>query len=336
MLGFLRPRGELIELSGRRIVFLSQKTFPEDLVLSVRLSVPEPAESDLKVSVRILSTRPTSEGKYVVVAVLESPVAYADRLGKPLRMHRRDPFRISMKSSQLPGYRAVTKDLSQGGFQATLEGELAIRDVIPVVFEFDEPIGWTLELEARVEWVQSRGGHRYDTGFSFAEESTEGENLRLLGEWLEARRQNAVKKLFHPPKPAPPPVAKPMEGQVKPAEEPLDESVVGTLGVRIPFEGSLRGWAWEQGDDSVVVVVEDDDKVDHWLEFIGCRGMHAKCRHRMTRLQALCVVKNSEMVGEYSRTVNLNPLIHYRFLDDHARVCIDLIAGGLRIPKRQS
>lgn len=335
MLGFLRPRGELIELKGRRVVFLSAKKFPVDMVLGVRLSVPEPAEDDLKVSVRILSTRPSAEGKYVVVSVLESPVAYEDREGIPLRVHRRDPFRISMKSSQLPGYRAVTKDLSLGGFQATLEGELVIRDVIPVIFEFDEPMGWTLELEAQVEWVQSRGGHRYDTGFSFAQEDADGENLRLLGEWLEARRQNAVKKLFHPPKPAPPP-PKPLTGQVQSVEEPLDEAIVGTLGIRIPFEGSLRGWAWEQGDDSVVVVVEDDDKVDHWLEFVGCRAMHSRCRHRVTRLQALCVVKNSEMVAEYSRTVNLNPLVHYRFLDDHARVCIDLVASGLRIPQRQS
>lgn len=325
MLGFLKPRGELVELKGHQVVFLIDKRYARDSLFSVKLSTPAPELQKLELSVRVLSQRPGPDGRFVTVAVVESRQELQALTGRALRDSRRDPVRLTLKSGDLPGFRAVTEDLSAGGFRALLEGELVEGDVIEISFEFDEHPGFGLELSARVEWVQGKGGGRYSTGFSFVREERTEEGYQWLLQWLDSRGETEVRTLFKSisktqPRPSVAKVEEPALDEA--AREPLSRD----LSVRIPFRGFLRGWAWEQGDDMVVVVLEDDDGVDHWLEFPGCRGLHARCRDRKIRLQGVKLVSNSPLIEEYSRSVSWESLYHFQFLDDFARVCLDIVA----------
>ena len=335
MLGFLKPRGELVELSGRQVVFLADKPYKRDSRFVVRLSVPLQSDRKLDLDVRILSQRPGPNKRFVTVAVVETRRDFPTLKGVPVRMDRRDPIGLILKSGELPGYRAVTSDLSLGGFKTELEGELVLQDCIEITFEFDNPLGATLDLYAQVQWVESKGGGRFLTGFSFPEQQNLEENYAWFRNWFENRDDVEVKALFKPNSglKVPLPTAKVAKTEES-TEDEKGRELAPDLSVRIPFRGFLRGWAWETGDDMVVIVLEDDDGMDHWVEFPGCRGLHGRCRDRKIRLQGVRLVADSPLIREYSRSVTMRSLYHFEFLDDYARVCLDIVATGCREQKR--
>lgn len=330
MLGFLKPKGELVELTGRQVVFLTEKRYAADAQFAIRLALPEPTKKYLDLDVRVLRQRPSPDKRYITVAVVETPRDFPNLRGVPTRAQQREPIRLSLKSDQLPGFRTVTTDLSPGGFKADLEGELVVGDQVVVGFEFDTVQGLTVELLCQVQWVEHKRGGRYPTGFSFPDQGRYAEGYEWFCHWLAGRGEVEVKKLFRPLAQVTPPVPAsllPPDDEGEPGDlEELDKD----LALRIPFKGFLRGWAWEQGDDMVVVALEDDEGNDHWIEFPGCRGMHARCRDRKIRLQGVGIVLQSPMIKEYSRTVTMETLLHFQFLDDYARVCLDLVAAGCR------
>ncbi len=344
MLGFLKPRGELVELKSRQVVFLSEKKLQPRQQMEIKLSLPAPSQETLDLAVKVLNLRPGPDGRFVVVAIIESLELFEDRRGRPVREFPREPLRVTLKSQALPGYRTVTEDLSSGGFRADLAAELSVGDILPLTFEFDEPREWSLAIQAKVEWVRNHGGLKYQTGFSFPDNQATAPALEKLNFWLEHRGKRELGRLFKktdflsqdphqdqhtsqakaaPPEPAEPPRALQIAVGSSPGK-----------GVRIPFEGVLRGWAWEQYDEAVVLVIEDVRGVDHWLEFPDTRGFHARCRSRKVHLQGLVILKKSPMIEAYSRSLSLEKLIHVQFLDDHARVCIDLVASGARVATR--
>ena len=331
MLGFLKPRGELVELKGRQVVFLTRKVYKRDAQFAVKLTLPAPNTRHLDLNVRILRQRPAPDDKWVTIAVVETPRDFPEVHGFPLRESRREPRHLTLKSGELPGYRAVTEDLGLGGFKTQLEAELTVGDQLLVTFEFDQVGGLTVDLLAEVRWVQQKGTN-YTTGFSFPEQGSYSEGYQWLCDWFSSGGETEVKKLFKPAAfQKTPPVPESLRPQVEPPEDAVTLAEVDRdLSLRIPFKGFLRGWAWEQGDDVVVVVLEDDDGMDHWLEFPGCRGLHAKCRDRKIRLQGVGLVRESDMIAEFSRTVTMDTLYHFQFLDDYARVCLDIVAQGCR------
>ncbi len=412
MLGFLKPRGDLVELNGRHVVFLSSKPLKVDQRLAVRLSVSGTGKT-FDLPLRVLGLRGTPDGRFVIVGASEYKRPLPEMKGPDVRRHPRLPFRVTLKSESLPGFRAVTRNISRGGFYAELEGELEIGEALFVRAEFDDPIGYTLDFKARVQWVEWKSGNRYDTGFEFFEGPQFQEALEALDDWLEHRQATQGRTPFKPgsrvprkkhatepppsevipephtpdgPTPIRPPGAifknptsaaptahvvenkppVPLPDKVKaPAPIKLGPSVplerpsalqlrkvplqadasaetIGLdppslqmedkdLGLKIPFQARLRGWAWEQADDAVVVVLEDSEGVDHWLEFPHCRGMQARCREREINLQGMAMAHESALITELSRGEDEDgQLIHFRFYDDHQRTFLDLVAAGCR------
>jgi hypothetical protein len=203
VLGFLKPRGELVEISGRTVVFLSAKPYKMDQKLEVKLGVPEPSGQTINVAVRVLSCRSGPGDFFVVVGIAEGRREPPNLKGYNIRNYPRAPHRVTVKSEGLPGYRAVTRDLGRGGFGAELDGELPHDKLLNVHLEFDEPLGWTLDLKARVAWSIWKSQNRYDTGFSFVEEAQYALPLEQLGAWLDHWGKNELVP-FKPPDKLPP------------------------------------------------------------------------------------------------------------------------------------
>jgi hypothetical protein len=203
MLGFLKPRGELVEISGRTVVFISAKPYKMDQKFEVKLGLPEPAGQTISVAVRVLSCRSGPGDFFVVVGIAEGRREPPNLKGYQIRNHPRAPHRITVKSEGLPSYRAVTKDLGRGGFGAELDGELPEDKVLNVHFEFDEPLGWTLDLRARVAWSIWKSQNRYDTGFAFLEDPLYALPLEQLAAWLDHREKHELIP-FKPPDRLPP------------------------------------------------------------------------------------------------------------------------------------
>lgn len=203
MLGFLKPRGELVEITGRTVVFLSAKPYKMDQKFEVKLGLPEPPGQTISVAVRVLSCRPGPADFFVVVGIAEGRREPPNLKGYPLRNYTRAPHRISVKSEGLPGYRAVTSNLSRGGFGAELDGEMPEGKLLNVHLEFDEPLGWTLDLKARVVWTTWKSQNRYDTGFEFLEDPQYALPLEQLAAWCDHMANHEMVP-FKPPDRLPP------------------------------------------------------------------------------------------------------------------------------------
>ncbi len=436
MLGFLKPRGELVEISGRTVVFLSLKPYKMDQRFEIRLGLPEPAGQTVLVALRVLSCRPGPGDFFVLVGIAEGRREPPALKGYPLRNYARLPQKVTVKSEGLPSYRAVTRDLGRGGFGAELDGELPVGTMLSVHLEFDEPLGWTLDLKARVAWTSWKVQNRYDTGFAFLEDSLYALALEQLAAWCDHMASHEIIP-FKPPDKLPPrrpkelpnqllqahqlptpppdtsmpfareaepetlsaaqraaasfmasdddptplglptlvqPVVRPTSFKLPetpktiplqrpsafpqqasfplgaPPPEPsvedegiaegrtsavfgddrLDIVPTSDLGVRVHFQASLRGWAWEGADDSVVVVLEDVHGTDHWLEFPSCRGMMARCRQREVSLEGMAVSTSSPMIDELSRHAGEGSLKHFRLYDNHHRVVLEIVAAECR------
>jgi hypothetical protein len=203
MLGFLKPRGELVEISGRTVVFISAKPYKMDQKFEVKLGLPEPPGQTISVAVRVLSCRSGPGDFFVVVGIAEGRREPPNLKGYQLRNYPRAPHRITVKSEGLPSYRAVTKDLCRGGFGAELDGELPQDKLLNVHLEFDEPLGWTLDLKARVAWTIWKTQNRYETGFAFIEDAQTALALEQLAAWLDHREKHELVP-FKPPDRLPP------------------------------------------------------------------------------------------------------------------------------------
>ena len=232
MLGFLKPRGELVEVNGRTVVFLSAKPFKVDQRFEVKLWMPEPSKENFSVPVKVLSCRSGPEGFYVVVSTAEGRREPPARLGYSVRGFPRALHRITIKSEGLPGYRAVTKDLSRGGFCAELDGELPESKILNVRFEFDEPLGWTLDLQARVAWTSWRSQNRYDTGFAFIEAPQSALALEQLSQWLDHRATHELVP-FKPPDKLPPKRPSEPPNQLPRRDRPLGDDDPTPLGLPV-------------------------------------------------------------------------------------------------------
>ncbi len=191
-----------MEIKGRTVVFLSMKAYRIDQRFEVRLNVPGSEGDTLSVPVRVMSCRASEEGGFVVVGTAEGRRQPPELVGNSQRKGSRPPHRITVKSEGLPSYRAVTSNLSWSGFGAELDGELPAGKILELHFEFEEPIGFTLDLRARVVWATWKSQNRFETGFEFLREPTTELGQKKLIEWLEARTVEQVP--FMPPENLPP------------------------------------------------------------------------------------------------------------------------------------
>lgn len=413
MLGFLRPRGELVAIEGHTVVFLSAKPFRIEQKIDVRLGLPGNPSQSIAVAIQVVSIRSGPDDLFVVVGVVDRTSSIKNMIGYELRTYSRTPHRIAIKSEDIPGYRAITKNLSRGGFKVELEGALKIGKQIKAHFEFDDPVGFSLDLKAQVVWSNWRSQKYYDTGFVFIEDSECLESLHELSSWLDEdgaksgdvpfkppqRGEKKVlarqQKQLQEPKPAPkrevqqtieartnidddptplglPTIVEPLvrEQPLKlsvplpierphpirlPAGDPVakipldpqrpdvpidveadkkaeetsgkEAPLAGDKGVKVYFQANLRGWAWEGAEDTVVLVLEDSQGVDYWLEFPGCRRLGARCQKDPIRLGFLSIaLASNELVLSAGEAVD--SLWHYRFCDGQGCIAVELVAQG--------
>lgn len=413
MLGFLRPRGELVAIDGHTVVFLSAKPFRIEQKIDVRLGLAGNPGQIIAVALQVVSMRSGPDDLFVVVGVVDRTSNIKNMKGHELRAYGRTPHRIAIKSEDIPGYRAITKNLSRGGFKVELEGALKIGKQIKAHFEFDDPVGFSLDLKAQVVWSNWRSQKYYDTGFVFIEEPELLESLQELSRWLDEDGAKSSDVPFKPPqrgekkvlarqqkrsqepKPAPekkvqqtieartnidddptplglPTIVEPLvrelplklsvplpverphpirlpEGQPvakislesKKPDVPIDLEVSQKAeeisaqeaplamdqGVKVYFQATLRGWAWEGAEDTVVLVLEDSQGVDYWLEFPGCRRLGARCPKEPIGLGFLSIVQAStEVISNAGEAAD--SLWHYRFCDNEGRIAVELVAQG--------
>ncbi|MEW6280924.1 MAG: PilZ domain-containing protein [Candidatus Eremiobacterota bacterium] len=163
---------DFVDCQGERLIVRTPKPLEMGQRVRLRLTLP----SHPKVRMQVGTCRALPGGGYVVVGrLLDGPnlPAGAPRAEPFLRGESRYPCRTRVLSRGLPGYRALTLDISRTGMQLETDGRLPVGVQLNMVLELSEQ-GAGLACTARVAWcAPHEGQHRFRVGLEFLSPSDE-------------------------------------------------------------------------------------------------------------------------------------------------------------------
>lgn len=213
MFGLFGPeKVEFIDLSDSVLTYRSKKKKQKiGHAINIGLLVPvDGVLQTLKLEVVVDSFRPLPDNSNLVVshvvatpqelegfAALMADVPRPD-LGRLARRSERIPISIRMLSQQLPGFRAVTVDLSLHGAQIQSEGLLEVSTYMNVTLELEMPDLPKLSLQALVVWSRAEEERRkaYRAGLEFTQQHPEVQALwnKVYGRLLKMQGQSVLQK----------------------------------------------------------------------------------------------------------------------------------------------
>ncbi|GMU55190.1 MAG: hypothetical protein AMXMBFR33_43360 [Candidatus Xenobia bacterium] len=164
--------GEFVDCQGERIIFKSSRPYEMGKKVQLRLTLPDHP----RVRIQVGTCRSLPGGGYVVVGRLLKGVRLPGGSARPepfLRQSRRFPCRTRVLSRCLPGFRAMTLDVSSSGVQLETDGKMPVGIQIQMVLELGEQ-GPGLSCQARVAWCAPHDEqNRFRVGLEFLSPSQE-------------------------------------------------------------------------------------------------------------------------------------------------------------------
>lgn len=218
MFGLFGPeKVEYVDLSEAVLTYRSRKKKHKiGSAVKIGLLIPmDGAVQTLKLEVVIDSFRALPDATSLVIGhVLAQPdeldglggllsnVPRPD-LGRLARRSERLAIGIRMLSQQLPGFRAVTVDLSLHGAQIQCEGLLEVGTYMNVTLELEMPDMPKLSLQALVVWARAEEERRkaYRAGLEFTQQHPEVQALwtKAYGRFLKMQGQSVLHKSLSGP-----------------------------------------------------------------------------------------------------------------------------------------
>lgn len=208
--GILSPESvSFIDLENGILTFLSASKKTPGARIKVRFALPDNKPSKIDLPLQITNCRPSGSGKsHICVATLLVPdermdsiaellYGYARRadLGQQGRRSVRLPVSLRVMSRELPGFGAVTNDISQHGVRLTCHGAVRQGLIVNLTIESDVASVQSMTARARCIWsrevTQSKG--QYLAGFEFIElTATQADNLEKYHKSLAGRLKGDV------------------------------------------------------------------------------------------------------------------------------------------------
>jgi hypothetical protein len=208
---------EYIDLSEAVLTYRSRKKKHKiGSAVKIGLLVPvDGAMQTLKLEVVIDSFRPLPDATSLVIGhVVAQPhelVGLGDLmsnvprpdLGRLARRSERVGVSVRLLSQQLPGFRAVSVDLSLHGAQIQCEGLLEVNTYMNVTLELEMPDLPKLSLQALVIWARAEEERRkaYRAGLEFTQQHPEVQALwsKAYGRLLKMQGQSVLHKSLSGP-----------------------------------------------------------------------------------------------------------------------------------------
>lgn len=257
----------------------------------ILLSCPRPLDPGEPITVRMAgrkrrlrvqpeSCRPQTDGSYLVVArSLDKDFKVRPQPGQ--RNHARVPERLRAMSAELPSYRAVTVDCSEGGLLLETDGPLTVGEVLPLELSLTD-LGEDMPCRVEVRWCEPHGEKGYRSGCAFVE-TTRAFRIELRSvlarhpEYGRRRRYRryAVQHRIKPlPLVAPTSMTEPLESARPPV--PLHTEPLPETEEQAPLDGAVVGF--EARDQSVRIILElaegerKEVELDHVVSLSDRRG----------------------------------------------------------------
>lgn len=251
---------------------------------------------------------------------------------------RRSPrhnLRFSVRSRDLPGFRAITCDLSQCGTQLETSGLLVEGAELVLDLEFDREELQDFSCPARVVWASEVPGDRdFRAGLVFLpEDDAKRSALARMATVLQVRSESDLEELLEEAKRLDPERARTFTRvRQQTSSGRKVRRVLPALGVLIPLQICIDGYQWDGGTRVLTVTFSDAQGV-HRLQFPYCRIL----------TDYGCVL-NPGVTGLYStpfsdaikKLPNPSPpggWKHYRFLMADRQPILELVSAPCRPPQ---
>lgn len=333
MLSFLNAVVELVDLRNNQLLFRSNRKYPDGQQLDVKVALPPGSGKVTTLPIQVMSSRPLENG-----GILYNARVLADVEGVELQGNIKDPalrrapryaVGVRVRSRRLPGYRAITVDLSRSGLQLETDGPVQTGEMLDLTLEFDRQGLPELNCDARVVWCrQLPKSDRCRVGLEFAPRSAAArQSLDRVADFFEGRAQAGVEKLLdeakrHDDHPAHPAAA---------VAEPEPEAPVRRDGFNIPLEAVVQGVWWDLAGRRLLLILQGQDGGLHQLEFPNCKTVRDHC----TVLNPMSRFLRSSARSEWlTATLETHPghWRHYQLLDPRGKPILELISGPCRVP----
>lgn len=243
-------------------------------------------------------------------------------------------FRV--RSRQLPGYRAVTHDLSRSGLQLETEELLQKGAVLMLELEFDREEISDFNCPAEVMWSRpdEKRAKRYRAGLAFRP-STDDEkrNLVRMATVLQARSEADLDDLLEEARRIDAERSETYSrvsghnqsgGQPQPEVEPAKAPV--HPGVFIPLEIKLTGYEWKRASATVELAFSDES-AEYLLYFPDSQMLHDHAGNSSATVAGLYTTFQSQKIREIQAQRGLKRWKHYRFVTADHQPILEIISG---------
>lgn len=93
---------------------------------------------------------------------------------------------LRVSSPHLPGYMAMTEELSLSGLKLTTKGELRVGETLKLDIDFDDPRLNTMTVQAEVEWSAQKTHNTFQCSLRYRDMAPN--TLATLGEYIRKAR----------------------------------------------------------------------------------------------------------------------------------------------------
>ncbi len=355
MLSFLNAIVELVDLHEGKLVFRSNRRYAEGKEVEVRLALPPGSGKVANMRIKVESCRKLESGGLLYSAKVLGEVPGESHHGTvhdpSMRKAARHNVGVRVMSKDLPGYRALTIDLSQTGMQLEIDQKIGTGHSIRLNLEFDRVDLAAMDVEARVVWCRPHPTRddRFRCGVHFIPTPEARKQLTAVAEFFEKRSQADLQSLLEQAKllsqnPGPLPQDARKELKVpprdetvsapaaKPAARKLSTGKSRRTGFMIPLEATVRGHRWELAGRELLLLLRSPDGADHFLAFPECQTMrdYGCCLGLTTT--GMHASSQSPLIDEVVERSGGSSWKHYKLLGPKEQVLLEVVSGPCRLP----
>lgn len=173
---------EFVDMREALVTFVSRGKKTPGSRIKVRFALPEAKIKKLDLPLQITTTRPNAQAKGTIcvgmLLVSEEKLegledllrGYSQRanLGASGRRSQRLPISLRVMARELPGFGAVSADISQHGIRLACQGALARGTEVRMTVESDTASVENMQLRGRAIWSrENHNGKGYLAGLEF-------------------------------------------------------------------------------------------------------------------------------------------------------------------------
>ena len=190
------PVVELVDAKDGQVVFTSNRQLKVGKDTSVRVSLKAEAGSARIVPLKVFvhQARPVAKGQVAYVAALREELPF-EPMSKQvdsdaLRRGERLDCHLRILSPDLPGYSAISVDMSATGMQIETRSAVDVGEIVRLRLETEISELEIIEVQARVAWCRPEGKKRFRAGLEFRNLNIEVRfQLDELNRYLKRREE---------------------------------------------------------------------------------------------------------------------------------------------------